>query len=83
MVDNKCLMTYLISDSVQRVVRVVDQVFEQHKNLNFFHIGADEVSPIFFFFFFFYVRAYLGINSMKLITNGKDHIVTADKYTPR
>ena len=35
------------------------------------------------FFFFFYVRAYLGINSMKLITNGKDHIVTADKYTPR
>ena len=38
---------------------------------------------IFFFFFFFYVRAYLGINSMKLITNGKDHIVTADKYTPR
>ena len=37
----------------------------------------------FFFFFFFYVRAYLGINSKKLITNGKDHIETADKYTPR
>ena len=34
-------------------------------------------------FFFFYVRAYLGINSMKLKTNGIDHIVTADKYTPR
>ena len=38
---------------------------------------------LFVFFFFFYVRAYLGINSKKLITNGKDHIVTADKYTPR
>ena len=37
----------------------------------------------FFFFFFFNVRAYLGINSMKLKTNGIDHIVTADKYTPR
>ena len=37
----------------------------------------------FFFFFFFYVRAYLGINSKKQITNGKDHKVTADKYTPR
>ena len=34
------------------------------------------------FNFFFYVRAYLGINSMKLKTNGIDHIVTADKYTP-
>ena len=33
--------------------------------------------------FFLNVRAYLGINSMKLITNGIDHIVTADKYTPR
>ena len=35
------------------------------------------------FFFFFYVRAYLGINSMKLKTNGIDHIVTAEKNTPR
>ena len=37
----------------------------------------------FFFFFFFYDKAYLGINSKKLVTNGMNHIVTADKYTPR
>ena len=37
----------------------------------------------FFFFFFFYDKAYLGINSKKLVTNGIYHIVTADKYTPR
>ena len=34
--------------------------------------------------FFVVVRAYLGINSMKLMTNVINHIVTADKYyTPR
>ena len=30
-------------------------------------------------FFFFYVKAYLGINIMKVVTNGMDHIETADK----
>ena len=29
------------------------------------------------------MKAYLGINSKKLVTNGIDHILTADKYTPR
>ena len=37
----------------------------------------------YFYFFFFYDKAYLGINSKKLVTNGKYHIVTADKNTPR
>ena len=32
---------------------------------------------------FFYVRTYLDIYSMKLVTYGIDHIVTADKNTPR
>ena len=36
-----------------------------------------------FFLNFFYDKAYLGINSKKLVTNGKYHIVTADKNTPR
>ena len=31
---------------------------------------------------FFNVKAYLGIYSMKQVTNGIDHIAITDKYTP-
>ena len=57
----------------------------ENSSFYIFHIMLQSILVLkisrldFFFFFFFYVRAYLGINSMKLITNGKDHIVTADK----
>ena len=40
-------------------------------------------STVFCLIFLLYVKAYLDINSMKLVTNGIGHVVTADKYTPR
>ena len=41
------------------------------------------IAKISVFTIYFYVKAYLGIKSMKLVRNDFDHIVTADKYTPR
>ena len=46
-------------------------------------LNINEVECKKWIFHFFHVKVYLGINSMKLETNGIDHILTADKYTPR